>query len=728
MDMAALAWPSFTSLSSRQCAALNLGDRKSRDNINDVGRLKEPLGNSHIMVQQCVQIDCNTYAKLLQIYTNTKSLSEGKKLHACITKTEFEPDIILQNHIMNMYVKCGRVLDARQVFDKMPERSVVSWTGMISGYVEHGYCQEALELFRQMQKASSTPNQFTFNTVLRACVALKAPEQGKQVHARIFKIGIESDIFVGSTLIDMYVKCGNVCNSMAYARHVFDKMPTQDVVSWTAMIGGYARNGYGHTAMELFDGMQCAGIKPNQFTFASALTGCETCEDLQQGKQLHVVILKSGYQSNVFSGSALVDMYAKCGSLEDARQLFDEMSVPNVVSWNTMISGCARHGHGEEAVKLFRGMQRAGMEPCKTTFASVLSAVASLASQEQGKQIHCQVVKAGFESDVFVGNALVHMYAKCGNVENARHIFDKMPEKNVVSWNTMIVGFSQHGCSSESLQLFEQMQQTGIQPNHITFIGVISACSHVGLVDKGQHFFDSMLQDHGIIPRMEHYACMVDLFGRAGCLHQAEDIIKNMPFEPGLLVWVTLLGACRIHGNMELGKRVAEYLIELEPQFDAPYVLLSNIYAAAGMWDKVANVRKMMKARGVKKEPGCSWIEIQNRVHSFVVKDRSQSQIDEVYEKLGELTRQMEEAGYVPKQEWKKGYFCPHSEMQAIAFGLIRTAFGTPIRVFKNLRVCDDCHSATKFISKIVAREIIVRDAYRYHHFQNGFCSCGDFW
>eukprot|EP01018_Ginkgo_biloba_P025610 Gb_06572 [translate_table: standard] len=430
-------------------------------------------------------------------------------------------------------------------------------------------------------------------------------------------------------------------------------------------------------------------------------------------------------------------MYAKCCNTEDAARVFDKILNRDVISWTALIAVNAQQGHGEDALKLFCQMQHAGMEPNQFTFASVLKASASLAAMEQGRQIYAHIMKSGFEADVIVGNALVDMFAKCGSIEDARRVFNKMSEHNLVSWNTILVGYAQHGQGKNVLDLFQQMQWAGTKPDGITFVAVLSACTHVGLVEEGRQLFASMSQDHGIRPEVGHYACMVDLLGRAGCLHEAEDLIGQMPFEPNAVVWGALLAACRFHDNIELGKHVAECLFKLEPEKAAPHVLLSNIYAASGRWDDATEVRKLMKDRGLKKEPGRSWIEVKNCVHTFYAEDRLHPQTEEIYALLDRLAGQMKEAGYVPDtnfvlhdvdDEQKECMLIHHSEKLAIAFGLINTPTGMPIKIKKNLRVCGDCHNAAKVISKVAEREIIVRDTNRFHHFKDGLCSCGDYW
>eukprot|EP01018_Ginkgo_biloba_P031676 Gb_31111 [translate_table: standard] len=472
-------------------------------------------------------------------------------------------------------------------------------------------------------------------------------------------------------------------------------------------------------------------------TYASLLEDCINKKLLSEGKLVHAHMTEMGFKPDRFLGNTLVNMYAKCGSLVYARRVFDRMPERNVVSWTVMISAYDSRGHAEEALTLFSQMQQTGIQPNEFTFASVLPACADLAALEQGRKIHETIIKSGFHSDVFVASALLDMYAKCGSIEDACHVFDEMPKRNVISWNAMIVGYAMHGCAKEALQLFKQMQHLGTKPDHVTFVGVLSACRHAGLVEDGWQCFHCMSENYHITPAMKHYCCMVDLLGRAGHLDEAHDFIDKMPVKPDADVWGSLLGACRIHTNMELGQHVAERLFELDPKNSAPYVLLSNIYAAAGRWHDMEKVRKLMKDRRVKKNPGCSWIEVNKQVYAFFVGDGSNPQMQEIYAELKGLSGRMKTAGYVPdtrfvlndlEEEQKEQILFHHSEKLAIAFGLINTPPGTAIRINKNLRVCGDCHSASKFISKIVVREIVIRDTNRFHHFKDGRCSCGDYW
>lgn len=398
----------------------------------------------------------------------------------------------------------------------------------------------------------------------------------------------------------------------------------------------------------LFRKMRLAAVKPNSVTLLSLLPAFADFTGLQHCVWIHAYIIKSGFESNISVGNTLLDVYAKCERIELARKVFDKMSERNVVSWTGIIAGYTQYGHANEALALLYQMQEEDIEPEVITMVSVLPACAHLAALQQGRCIHAYIIRRGSELDVPVHSALLTMYAKCGCIEVARQLFDKMAERDLVSWSAMITGYGMHGDGENALALFSQMQQIGINPDNITFIGILSACSHAGLVDEGLQYFDWMSQDYSLTPGVEHYACMVDLMGRAGRLDEAHNFIKRMPIEPDVNVWGALLGACRIHSNIELGEFVSKRLVELEPKKVGNYVLLSNIYAAAGRWDNVLKVRSMLKDRGLKKTPGSSWIELKNRVHSFSVGDKSHPQSEKIYTLLESLAEQMKNAGYVP--------------------------------------------------------------------------------
>eukprot|EP01018_Ginkgo_biloba_P018788 Gb_22440 [translate_table: standard] len=697
------------------------------------GPSKDALNLYYQMLRAGMQPNNFTFPFVLKACDTQSALHEGKEIHDYILRTGFGLDVFVATALIGMYANCGSIENARQVFDRMSKRDLVSWSTMIAGYAKNGEADQALSLFRQMQLEGLKPNFITMGSVLQACTHLGALQQGKSIHCYIIRSEFDLDAYAENSLVAMYAKCG----AIDITRRLFDNMSKRDVVSWSAVIAGYAHNHHANEALRLFHLMQASSVKPNTITMVGLLPACAQLGALQQGKMIHGYIIRNAFESDIFVGTALLDVYAKCGSIETARLLFDKMSTKNIISWNAMIAACAQSGHANEALIRFKQMQLAGMKPNSNTVATVLPACGHLAVLQQGKCIHGYIVRNGLESDVFVGTALVDMYAKCGIVKIARQLFEKMFIKNVVTWNAMIAGYGIHGRGKDALALFSQMRHIGLKPNDITFVSILSACSHAGLVDEGWQYFNCMTRDYCIVPRAEHYACMVDLLGRAGQLDEAQKFIDNMPIEPSASVWGALLGACRIHCNIELGEHVAERLFDMEPGNSGCYVLLSNIYSAAGRWDAVAKLRRTMKDIGLKKTPGCSLIEVDNRVHTFLVGDRSHPQSEKIYSMLESLTGQMKEVGYVPntnfvlhdvEEEVKEHLVSSHSEKLAIAFGLINTSDGTPIRITKNLRVCDDCHTATKFISKVVRREIIVRDANRFHHFKDGLCSCRDYW
>ncbi|GLJ53633.1 hypothetical protein SUGI_1144010 [Cryptomeria japonica] len=678
-------------------------------------------------------MDHDICASFLQECANTRSLAEGKQFHAQMLVTATEQSSILATKLVNLYAMWGCFREAQIAFQSIPKLNPYSCNAMIRGYVKHGFCHEAIELFQQMEKEGVPGDNFTFPFILKACTEISNLKQGIEVHNAVIRFGFASNAFVANSLIDMYGKCGDIKD----ARQVFDKMSHRNVVSWTSMITGYAQRQLMDESLKLFRQMQVEGVEPNSLTATTILPVCGQLRSLQCGKGIHCYMVKKGFEEDVFAGSALVDMYAKCGEVYDARYVFDNMPNRNVVSWNGMIAGYAQNEYVNEAVELFSVMQHAGIKLNSIAIISVLPAFARLGFLKQGKEIHSCILKNAFEFNVFASNGLIDMYAKCGTLKFARHVFDKMPDRDVGSWTAMIAGYGMHGHGEAALKLYNQMQHSGINPNEITFTAILTACSHAGLVHEGWKLFDSINQQYPSLLHEKHCACMVDLLGRAGLLDEAWDFVKNMPFKPGKNVWGTLLAACRVNHNIILGEYVAEKFLELEPDNVGFYVLLSNMYAEAGRWEDAENVRAIMKQKGLKKSPGCSWIEMGNKVHTFQVEDKSHPQSAEIYAMLETLSRQMKAAGFVPDtsfvfhnvdEEEKEYILCGHSEKLAIAFGLINTLPGTTIRVNKNLRVCGDCHAATKFISKLVNREIVVRDSYRFHHFRDGNCSCRDYW
>lgn len=582
---------------------------------------------------------------------------------------------------------------------------------------------------------------YTLSAVITSCS--KDIRLIRQLHCFAVSSGLESYVSVTNALLTYYSKNG----FLSEAKQLFHEMGNgKDEVSWNSMIVVYGQHREGLKALSLFQEIVKGGMHIDMYTLASVLTAFTCVGDLVGGRQFHAYLIKNGCQSNSHVGSGLIDLYSKCnGGMSDCRKVFEEIPQPDIVLWNTMISGYSQNEElSEEALDCFRTMQRLGHRPDDCSLVCVISACSNLSSPSQGKQLHALVIKSEIPSNLIsVNNSLVSMYSKCGNLVDARRLFDRMQEHNVVSLNSIIRGYAQHGLGDESLHLFEEMLQRGVDPTGITFISVLSACAHTGKVHQGQSYFKMMKEEFGIEPAAEHYSCMIDLLGRAGKLSEAENLIETMPFNPDSVTWAALLGACRTHGNVEVAVKAAHRLHQLEPSNAAPYVILSNIYGTAGRWQEMANVRRLMRDRGLKKKPGCSWIELNRKTHVFVAEDIRHPMIKVIHEYLEEMSRKMKQAGYVPDVKWsllkdddndevrqkeketRLGY---HSEKLAVAFGLISTKEGEAILVIKNLRICGDCHNAIKFISEITKREITIRDSHRFHCFKDGQCSCRDYW
>ncbi|XP_022149106.1 putative pentatricopeptide repeat-containing protein At1g68930 [Momordica charantia] len=738
----------------------------------------------------------NYYTAALKVCCEARNHAQVKKLHCRIIRTVPNPETFLFNNLISAYGKLGNLKNARNVFVKIPQPNIFSWNTLLSVYSKSGCLQEMLEIFNRMPKhdvvtwnsllsgyagnnliiesvrvysmmlkdGSVNLNRITFSTMLILSSNRGFVDLGRQIHGQIFKFGYQSYLFVGSPLVDMYAKTGFIndaqqvfkeipdknvvvyntmitgllrCGLIAEAEKLFHKMPEKDSISWTTIITGLTQNGLFREAVDMFREMRLEGLCMDQFTFGSVLTACGGLLALGEGKQIHAYIIRTDYQDNIFVGSALVDMYCKCRNVKSAEAVFRKMRHKNVISWTAMLVGYGQNGYCEEAVRIFHDMQRNEIHPDDFTLGSVISSCANLASLEEGAQFHGHALVSGLICFVTVSNALVTLYGKCGNIEYAHQLFQETKIKDEVSWTALVSGYAQFGKANETISLFETMLAHGLVPDGVTLVGVLSACSRAGLVEKGYHYFESMVKEHGITPILDHYTCMIDLLSRAGRLEEAKNFINKMPFSPDAIGWATLLSSCRLNGNLEIGKWAAKSLHELEPENPASYVLLSSIYAAKGKWDDVAKLRKGMREKGVKKEPGYSWIKYKNKVHVFSADDQSSPFSGQIYAKLESLYLKMIEEGYVPDMSFvlhdverseKISMLNHHSEKLAIAFGLIFIPDGLQIRVVKNLRVCGDCHNATKYISRITQREILVRDAVRFHLFKDGICSCGDFW
>lgn len=508
------------------------------------------------------------------------------------------------------------------------------------------------------------------------------------------------------------------------------------LVAYNAAISRCARAGLYTRALALFGEMRARGLRADEYTLPPLLNSAALLRS--PPSTLHALLLRSGLGAHLHVGNALVDAYAKLSLPAAARRVFDEMPARDVVTWTSLVTGLARAGAHAAAVRVYQHMVSAGVDPDHFAVAAALSSCAGATAVELGRSVHASAVRRGLvEGFLSVGNSLVSMYAKTGSLRDARAAFDAMPSRCAVTWTAMLVGYAQNGRGRRALRVYEDMVRAGCRPDYVTFVGVLFACSHAGLVDAGRRHFRSMLHEYNIAPGPDHYACMVDLLGRAGRLDEAMDMLNSSTAELDATVWKSLLGACRVHGNAELGERAAEMVWRMDPTDAVPYVMLSNLYSRAGRWPDVARVRSLMKARGVAKEPGCSWVGVNGVTHLFHVEDRGHPRAPEIYDKVKEMMERIREHGYVPDTDWALQDEAPegrerglayHSERLAVAFGLIAVPAPAPIRVFKNLRVCGDCHAAIKMVAQVYGREIILRDANCFHHMEHGVCSCGDYW
>lgn len=599
--------------------------------------------------------------------------------------------------------------------------------------------------------------------MLETCSSM---EELKQIHAQMFKTGLVSSSIPASRLLTFCSLSGS--GNMSYARKLFDRFNGPDIFMWNAIIRGYSNSNEPEEALLLYHKMLCHSVPHNKYTFPSLLKACCSLSALEEAQQIHACILKLGFgsevhvmnsllhfyavtgrvtlanhlfnrlqQRDIVSWNSMINGYIKCGEMEKANEFFQSMPVKNVISWTAMISGYVSAGLSKEALNLFHEMQTAGVKPDNVTLASTISACAHLGALDQGSWIYAYIDKNRIPIDPVLGCVLIDMYAKCGSMKEALKVFRRLKNKNVFSWTAVIDGFAIHGQGREALDWFKQMQKEGVEPNSITFVAILTACSHSGLVDEGKEIFESMNTVYKLELSIKHYGCMVDLLGRAGLLKEAKELIEKMPLIPNAVIWGALLNACRIHRHFELGKQVGKLLVEVDPEHGGRYIHLASIHAAAGEWSQAVKVRRKMEDWGVTKFPGCSVISLSGIFHQFTAGDRSHPNMEEIDHMWEQMEKRLRQEGYKPEtgdllldleDEEKETAIQQHSEKLALAFGLIKSKPGVTIRIFKNLRICEDCHKVAKLISMIYARDIVLRDRVRFHIFRDGKCSCGDYW
>lgn len=571
----------------------------------------------------------------------------GRMVHAQIVVSGFSSHVVVSTSLLNMYAKIGNIKDSCKVFNTMIEHNQVSWNAMISGLTTNGLHLASFDLLGNMSKQGLSPNLYTLISVSKAVGKLGDLSKAKEVHNHACELGIESKVSMGTALIDMYSKCG----ALSDARLIFDQNFTNCGVNtpWNAMISGYSQYGFSKKAFKLYNKMHENDIKSDLYTYCSIFNAIADLKNLKHLKEVHGMVLKGGCDLAVLSvNNAIADAYSKCGSLEDVRNIFDRMEERDIVSWTTLLTAYSQCNEGEQALEVFYQMREEGFLPNEFTFSSVLVSCASLCLLEHGRQVHGLSFKSHLDTQKCVESALVDMYSKCGSIYEAEKVFNKILNPDVVSWTAIILGYALHGLVSNALNHFTNMEKMGIKPNAVTFLCILFACSHGGMVEEGLHFFQLMEIKYGLVPELEHYACVVDLLGRVGRLDDALEFIAHLPIEPNEIIWQTLLAACRVHGNVELGEVAANKIHSIKPEYSAPYVLLSNTYMAKGSLKDGLNVRTVMKDRGVKKEPGFSWISVRGRVHKFYSGDKKHPQMEDIYMKLKELREKIKAMGYKP--------------------------------------------------------------------------------
>lgn len=679
------------------------------------------------MRQQGIEPNEVTYISILKGCSHTSTL---EKVHINLIEGGHEKHICICNSLIDMYGKCGNLEDANVLFLRMPSRNIVTWTALIAGYSQYGHAQEALLLFDKMQNEGLNPNPVTFAALLNACSNKEALRQGRHIHAHVIEYGLDFDAYIGSSLIDMYFKC--FCPDDAL--EVFNRLPEKGVVTWNTLITGYVQHAKCLEAWQCYQHMLSEGIvQPDSVTYICILKSCLNTTALKQGIWIHANIISSDFLIDTCIGSGLIEMYIKCGYLEDACRVFSSLPKRSVVTWNILLKGFTETGHGNKTLELFLLMQEDGLKPDTVTLLCTIKACSSIAALQQGHLIHTRSTKWGLDMDLSVGNSLINMYSSCGSMSEAQGVFDELPMQDGVSWSALMAGYAQHNDYLEALRCFKSMQECDHKPDEVTLVCLLSACCRGGLIDEGFLHFEYMRDSLGLQPTVEHYNPLVDLLGGVGALHEAEDLLETLPFQKNMVGWVALLASCRKHSNQDIGRRCFDRVVEIDPANAAAYVIMSNIYARASLLKEAQNVEELRRLANAWKKPAKAFIEIDSQVHEFMVGDQTHPQNDAIRTKLRGLNTQLKKEGHRPHfdlvfnfsdEEDKEMALCGHSEKLAIAFGLISSSPATTLRVSKNLRMCADCHAVTKAISKIETRDIIVKDAYCIHQFREGLCSC----
>ncbi|XP_073142535.1 putative pentatricopeptide repeat-containing protein At2g01510 isoform X2 [Henckelia pumila] len=588
--------------------------------------------------------DYVTIIALLSGCDETVTKEDVLQVHTQIHKLGFDSALKVCNSLLDSYCKCQNLDLAFHLFEDMSIRDTITFNTVITGCSKEGLNEKAIKLFSEMQFHGFSPSDFTFAALLRACVGFDSITPGHQIHGLVIKTNCVQDIFVGNALLDVYSKHDYIDDMRKY----FDDMPQLDGVSYNIMITSYAWNGKLEESLSLFTELRLSEFDRRNFPFSTLLSIAANQQDLEMGRQIHSQAYMTRADSEIQVANSLIDMYAKCGRFEEANVIFGKLVDKSSVPWTAIISAYVQKGLNDEALKLFNEMRKY-VSGDQATFASTLRASANLALLSLGKQLHSSITRTGFMSNIFCGSALLDMYGKCGSIKDAIVIFEEMPDRNTVSWNALISAYAQNGDGKATMRSFTEMIESGLSPDPVSFLCVLRACSHRGLVDEALQYFNSMTETYKLVPRKDHYASLVDVLCRRGRFKEAETIMAQMPFEPDEIMWSSVLNSCRIHKNQDFAKRAADELFDMDVLRDAAaYVTMSNIYAEAGDWQQVSKVKKAMRERGVHKVPAYSWVEIQRKVHVFTANDRTHPLDEDIRKKIDFLEQRMEEEGYRP--------------------------------------------------------------------------------
>ncbi|KAI5066640.1 hypothetical protein GOP47_0019264 [Adiantum capillus-veneris] len=613
------------------------------------GPVEKTLECFHQMEQDGVSPNAITLTCILKACGSIGDLKKGQEIHAYVVIEQYEHDTVVGNSLVGLYAKCGSLIEARDIFEELAVQDVVSWTVLIAGYAEHGYDQEALEAFDNMQNEHVSADAVSYACSLKACSTIGATDKGLLLHAEIAKEGFEGDLTINNTLIGMYAKI----NMLSEAEDLFSMLPDRNVVSWTALIGGYAEHGHGEPVLSCFEQMQIEGIFPNDVTYCCVLKACGSTGALDKGIKLHQEIVEKGLGSDSSIGTTLVGMYAKCGSLLRAQKVFEQLLFQDVTSWTAMIAGHAEYGSDHEALNWLEHMCRSHVSPNAVTYVSALKACGSIGCLIQSREIHEEATLKGLEDDDSVGNSLISVYAKCGSFVDAWAVLNKLQTLDVVAWSSMIKGYAVNEESDLAIECFQRMQREGVRPDAVTMICLLTACGHGSMVFEGQEFFNMMECSYAVAPTLEHISCMVDLLARAGFLYEAETFLEMLS-PPPEATWLALLSACKTYREEEVGLRCFRQLVELNPKDATWYVIMSDIYASNCKLDDAVRIEAMRRDACAQKRPAVALMELNHKIYDFIV---GTTQYPEISAGTSNLRLRLRVEGHVPDLDICRSHF-----------------------------------------------------------------------